>query len=162
MLLVLLSCLGALFSLRARSVFLLFFPIRAFLEALCARAFALTRLQMPPREVVLTRQTTRCNRTSLRLQMTWKSSWSARRGKTGRFSNGKRKEGELDGETNHHFGKEKRERHGRDGGEGTFLLREKGNECFKRGKLDEAEKIYTESLNAKETAAVLSNRGWFD
>ena len=39
-----------------------------------------------------------------------------------------------------------------------FLLREKGNECFKRGKLDEAEKIYTESLNAKETAAVLSNR----
>ena len=53
---------------------------------------------------------------------------------------------------------ERSERETEETAEEHFLLREKGNECFKRGKLDEAEKIYTKSLNAKETAAVLSNR----
>ena len=53
---------------------------------------------------------------------------------------------------------ERSERETEETAEEHFLLREKGNECFKRGKLDEAEKTYTKSLNAKETAAVLSNR----
>jgi tetratricopeptide (TPR) repeat protein len=161
MLLVLLSCLGALFSLRARSVFLLSlsFQLEGFLEALLRARFCVDSTSNAP-----ARSGTDATNDAMQQDL---SSFAddvekfverAKR-KDGSLLERKKERGENSTEKPTTTLERKSERDAEETTEKAhFLLREKGNECFKRGKLDEAEKIYTESLNAKETAAVLSNR----
>ena len=160
MLLVLLSCLGALFSLRARSVFLLSlsFQLEGFLEALLRARFCVDSTSNAP-----ARSGTDATNDAMQQDL---SSFAddvekfverAKR-KDGSLLERKKERGE-NSTAKPTTTERKSERDTEETAEKAhFLLREKGNECFKRGKLDEAEKIYTESLNAKETAAVLSNR----
>lgn len=161
MLLVLLSCLGALFSLRARSVFLLSlsFQLEGFLEALLRARFCVDSTSNAP-----ARSGTDATNDAMQQDL---SSFAddvekfverAKR-KDGSLLERKKERGENSTAKPTTTLERKSERDTEETAEKAhFLLREKGNECFKRGKLDEAEKIYTESLNAKETAAVLSNR----
>ena len=161
MLLVLLSCLGALFSLRARSVFLLSlsFQLEGFLEALLRARFCVDSTSNAP-----ARSGTDATNDAMQQDL---SSFAddvekfverAKR-KDGSLLERKKERGENSTAKPTTTLERKSERDAEETTEKAhFLLREKGNECFKRGKLDEAEKIYTESLNAKETAAVLSNR----
>ena len=157
MLLVLLSCLGALFSLRARSVFLLsLFPIgRGFLEALLRARFCVDSTSNAP-----ARSGTDAMQQDLSSFADDVEKFVERaKRKDGSLLERKKERGENSTAKPTTTLERKSERDAEETTEKAhFLLREKGNECFKRGKLDEAEKIYTESLNAKETAAVLSNR----
>ena len=157
MLLVLLSCLGALFSLRARSVFLLsLFPIgRGFLEALLRARFCVDSTSNAP-----ARSGTDAMQQDLSSFADDVEKFVERaKRKDGSLLERKKERGENSTAKPTTTLERKSERDTEETAEKAhFLLREKGNECFKRGKLDEAEKIYTESLNAKETAAVLSNR----
>ena len=160
MLLVLLSCLGALFSLRARSVFLLsLFPIGrkifggAFAQSDCDCVDSSTS-NAPARSGTDAMQ----QDLSSFADDVEKFVERAKR-KDGSLLERKKERGENSTAKPTTTLERKSERDAEETTEKAhFLLREKGNECFKRGKLDEAEKIYTESLNAKETAAVLSNR----
>ena len=160
MLLVLLSCLGALFSLRARSVFLLsLFPIGrkifggAFAQSDCDCVDSSTS-NAPARSGTDAMQ----QDLSSFADDVEKFVERAKR-KDGSLLERKKERGENSTAKPTTTLERKSERDTEETAEKAhFLLREKGNECFKRGKLDEAEKIYTESLNAKETAAVLSNR----
>ena len=153
--------LGALFSLRARSVFLLSlsFQLEGFLEALLRARFCVDSTSNAP-----ARSGTDATNDAMQQDL---SSFAddvekfverAKR-KDGSLLERKKERGENSTAKPTTTLERKSERDTEETAEKAhFLLREKGNECFKRGKLDEAEKIYTESLNAKETAAVLSNR----